>query len=134
MAVYKRTALALAVMLLPLVGQEKSILPDQIQMTQYVIGFLKRGPNAGTGTKEEAARIQELHLANIRKMANEGKLIIAGPFMDNTDLRGMFIFKVSMEEARAAAEQDPAVKAGRLVLELHPWYAAQGLKLDVIPK
>jgi uncharacterized protein YciI len=134
MAIYQRTALALAVMLLPLAAQEKRILPDQVQMTQYVMGFLKKGPNWSTGTKEEGARIQELHLANIRKMAEDGKLIIAGPFTDNGDIRGVFIFKVPMEEARAAAEQDPAIKAGRLVLELHPWYAAQGLKLDAVPK
>jgi hypothetical protein len=43
----------------------------------------------------------------------------------------VFIFKVnSVEEARALAAPDPAIQSGRLVLELHPWYAAAGLKVD----
>lgn len=130
------SALAVSLALLPLAAQEKArLVPDQIQMTTYVVGFLKKGANWGTGTKEESERIQERHLANLRKMAEAGKLIIAGPFSDNTGLRGMLIFKVSsIEEARGLAEQDPAVQAGRLALELHPWFAAQGLKVDIAPK
>jgi uncharacterized protein len=61
-------------------------------------------------------------------MADSGKLLVAGPFTDNGDLRGMLIFRVeSPEEARALAEQNPAVKAGRLVLEWHPWFAAKNI-------
>ena len=61
-------------------------------------------------------------------MAETGKLIIAGPFADGGDLRGMLIFRVDTpEEAKALAEQDPAVKAGRLVLEWHPWFAAKNI-------
>jgi uncharacterized protein YciI len=53
--------------------------------------------------------------------ADSGKLILAGPFADEGDLRGMLVFRVdSPEEAKALAAQDPAVKAGRLVLEWHP--------------
>ena len=67
-------------------------------------------------------------MENIRKMGATGKLVIAGPFADGGDLRGLFIFRVeTLEEAKALAEQDPAVKAGRLVLEWHPWYAAKNI-------
>jgi uncharacterized protein YciI len=127
--------LAFSLASLSLSAQEKArIMPNQIQMT-YVVGFLRKGANWGTRTKEESEHIQERHLANLRKMAEAGKLIVAGPFSDNGDLRGMLIFKVgSVEEARSLAEQDPAVQAGRLALELHPWFAAQGLKVDVAPK
>lgn len=108
-----------------LLGQPK------YEMGHYVMGLLRRGPNAGTGDQAERERIQEGHLANIRKMAATGKLIVAGPFEDNGDLRGIFIFQgVTMEEARAMTDDDPAIKAGRLVLELHPWFAAAGLKVD----
>ena len=70
-------------------------------------------------------------MANIRKMAATGKLIVAGPFSDDGDLRGVFIFKLkSVEEAKAMVDEDPAVKAGRLVVEFHPWFAAAGLKVD----
>lgn len=70
-------------------------------------------------------------MANIRKMAAAGKLIVAGPMGDDTDLRGIFIFKAkSPDEVRAMAEEDPAIRAGRLVLELHPWFAAAGLRVN----
>ncbi len=67
-------------------------------------------------------------MANIRKMAEAGKLLVAGPFTDDGDLRGLFVFRTAtLEEAKAMAEQDPAVKAGRLRLEWHPWFAARNI-------
>lgn len=51
----------------------------QFQMSTYVLGFLRKGPNWGQGSKEESARIQESHMANTRKMASTGKLLVAGP-------------------------------------------------------
>src|SRR6266478_3876475 len=93
------------------------------EMTNYVMGLLRRGPHWTAASTEETQRIQEGHMANIRKMAATGKLIVAGPFSDNGDLRGVFIFHhASMEEAKAMIDQDPAIKAGRLVIELHPWF------------
>ena len=67
-------------------------------------------------------------MANIQKLAGEGKLLLAGPFTDGGDLRGIFVFRVgSTAEAQALAETDPAVRAGRLRLESHPWYAAKNI-------
>jgi len=68
-------------------------------------------------------------------MAETGKLLLAGPFTDDANLRGMFVFKVdSLQEAKALSDADPAVKAGRLVVELHPWYAAKGIRVDPITR
>ncbi|WP_157593110.1 YciI family protein [Rufibacter tibetensis] len=58
-------------------------------------------------------------------MAADGKLTLAGPFLDNGDVRGIFIFNVNTIEE---AEVDPAVKAGRLIMESHPWYGQKGAK------
>lgn len=67
-------------------------------------------------------------MANINRMAEEGKLVTAGPFMDDGELRGIYIFNVAtVEEAKALTETDPAVQAGRLVMELHPWYGSAAL-------
>lgn len=105
--------------------------PPQYDMTTYVMGLLRRGPASGTGTKEEQQKVQEGHMANIRKMAATGKLIVAGPITDGGDLRGIFIFKAaSPDEVRAMVEEDPAIKAGRLIYELHPWFAASGLRVN----
>ncbi len=101
---------------------------DEYGMRRYVVALLKSGPNRDQD--EEAARkLQEGHMSNIRKLANEGKLIVAGPFMDDGELRGIYIFDVStIEEARELTETDPAIQAGRLEMELHPWYGSAGLK------
>ena len=100
------------------------------EMDNYVVCILRRGPNTSQ-SKEEAAKIQEGHMANIRHMASTGKLIVAGPFTgNNQDARGMFIFKATLEEAKALAADDPAVKAGRLVMDMYPWFAGKGLRVD----
>jgi len=103
----------------------------EYEMTTYVVGFFHRGPNAGKGDPAEAERLQAGHLANFGRLAEAGKLIVAGPFSDNTELRGMLIFKLnSVDEARTLMEADPMLKAGRLTLELHPWFAGAGLRVN----
>jgi uncharacterized protein YciI len=95
---------------------------DERGMKPYVMAFLKRGPNRNQDSLE-AARLQRAHLDNIGRMAREGKLVVAGPFMDDGDIRGIYIFDVqNIDEARALTATDPAIQAGRLEMELHPWY------------
>ncbi len=102
--------------------------PPQFDLETYQLGLLRKGPNSGTGTKEEAEKIQAGHMANIGKMAQAGKLIAAGPMADDGDLRGIFLFKAaSLEEARALAAEDPAIKAGRLKLDLFTWMGPKGI-------
>ncbi|QHL88090.1 hypothetical protein GU926_11870 [Nibribacter ruber] len=104
--------------------------PKDGEMKTYYMAILKKGPNR-THDALTAARIQDEHMAHINKMAADGKLTMAGPFMDDGELRGIFIFNVkTMEEAKALTEADPAVKSGRLVMELHPWYSMKGAKLQ----
>jgi len=96
-------------------------------MRQYVMVFLKKGPTTIADTAKRSA-LQRAHLDNIGKLAKEGKLILAGPFMDNTELRGIYLFAVnSLEEAQQLANTDPAVVAGTLIMELHPWYGSAAL-------
>lgn len=100
-----------------------------IVMQKYFVVFLKSGPERSQN-EEEAAKIQKQHLAYLEKMAELGKTSITGPFGDDGEIRGIVVYNTAtMGEARKLAEQDPAVKAGRLVVEVHPWWAAKGSTL-----
>ena len=97
---------------------------DDYGMKKYVMAFLKAGPNQDQDSAT-AAQLQRAHLDNIFRLADEGKLALAGPFLDGGELRGVYVFNVTtIEEAKALTETDPAIKAGRLVMELHPWYGS----------
>ncbi|WP_149273371.1 YciI family protein [Pareuzebyella sediminis] len=102
---------------------------DTVLMQQYFIAFLKRGPNRSQD-KEEADSLQRLHLAHLGKMYKEGHADISGPFGDDGDIRGITIYNTPTQEvADSLANSDPMVKAGRLVIEIHPWWAAKGFGL-----
>lgn len=104
-----------------------SLGADEYGMKQYVMAFLKAGPNRDR-TPEEAAALQRAHLDNISRMAEAGELVLAGPFLDDSDIRGIYIFNVTtIEEARALTGTDPAIQAGSLVMELRPWYGSAAL-------
>ena len=105
----------------------KSLGADEYGMKQYVMAFLKAGPNRDQDDST-ARELQAAHMANINRMAEEGKLAVAGPFLDNGELRGIYTFNVkTVEEAQALTETDPAIQAGRLIMELHPWYGSAAL-------
>ncbi|MBL4576984.1 MAG: hypothetical protein JKX74_00850 [Flavobacteriales bacterium] len=101
---------------------------DEYGMKAYVIAFLKAGPNRDM-TQEEAMKLQMEHLNNIQRLADEGKLVVAGPFLDSGDLKGIYVFNVpTLEEAEALTETDPAIERGSLVMELHTWYGSAALQ------
>lgn len=98
------------------------------KLTTAYLAFLTRGEKWTAEKTAASAEIQKAHLANIQKLADQKKLVVAGPFGDNGTLRGIFVFKVaSLEEARALAATDPAVQAGRLALQIHPWQVPEGI-------
>lgn len=106
------------------VAQEKE--KPQYEMKTYQMVFLYKGENRNQDSTK-TMRIQEAHLANIQRLADEGKLIVAGPFLDDKDLRGIFIFdSESEDEVRELVETDPAISIGRLRYEIHPWMTAKG--------
>ncbi len=101
---------------------------DEYGMKMYVMAFLKKGPNRDQ-TDEVAQALQKAHMQNIQRMAKNGDLVLAGPFGENNiGMQGIYIFNVStVAEAEALTATDPAIKAGRLVMELIPWYGSAAI-------
>lgn len=99
-------------------------------MKRYVFMLLNKGETRSQDSIE-AAKIQEQHLAHLNKLSEDGKLIVAGPFEQAGDHRGLLIFDVeTVEEALKLESEDPAVEAGRLSMEAFYWWGAKGTVID----
>jgi uncharacterized protein len=97
-------------------------------MATYYFGILVKGPKWSPEETPERAQIGEGHMAHIREMAAAGKLVLAGPFLEDGDWRGILIYKTdTLEEAQKLADEDPAVKAGRLAVTMHPLLLQKGV-------
>ena len=102
---------------------------DTVIMQQYFIAFLKRGSNRDQ-PKEVADSLQKLHLKHLGRMYDLGYADISGPFGDDGNIRGITIYNTPTQHmADSLANLDPMVKAGRLAIEIHPWWAAKGFPL-----
>jgi uncharacterized protein len=100
---------------------------DNYGMKRYVMAFLKAGSNRDQDP-DAAAEIQRGHMDYINRLAEDGKLVLAGPFLGGGEMRGIFLFDVeTIDEARELTATDPAVQSGRLEMELHPWYGSAAL-------
>jgi uncharacterized protein len=110
-------------------AQEKNEHEKKFEMKTYYLVFLKKGPLRSQDTAT-ANKLQEQHLAHLTKMYEEGKMDICGPLMEDGDIRGICIYNVNTkEEALKLANEDPMIKAGRLIAEVHPFYSAKGAVL-----
>jgi uncharacterized protein YciI len=95
---------------------------------RYVV-FLRPDPARKPLMPGERQRIQDAHMANIQRMADEGVLVAAGPMEDQpVTISGIFVFKVpSLAEARRIAALDPTVVNGRNTVDVHPWLGPAGI-------
>ena len=108
----------------------KKAATEPLKMEAVYFGFLKKGPNRkeGDGDTPEIKKLQEDHIANIVRLADMKKMVMAGPFGDDGELRGIFVFRVaSMKEAQDLAATDPMIKIDRLKIDLHPWHVPVGV-------
>ena len=98
---------------------------DERGMRRYVLVILKTGP---TRVPDGEARNTMFagHMANIQRLSKEGKLALAGPFMDGAgDWRGLFVFAVDdIETAKALVATDPVIIKGEMIAEYHKWYGS----------
>lgn len=105
----------------------KKLGADDLGMRQYVMCFLKTGP-LKVEDKAKQAELMKGHFGMINRLAKEGKLILAGPFMDGGEFRGIYLFDVkTVEEAQKLTETDPSIKEGYFKVEFIKWYGSAAL-------
>ena len=102
---------------------------DERGMKSYVLVTLKTGPNDAKITdKEQRSKLFMGHFANMTRLADEGKLAVAGPFVAAKPKRGLLIFNVAtLAEAEALIKTDPTVEAGVFIYEMSQFYGSAAL-------
>jgi uncharacterized protein len=102
------------------------------EMITYYMVLLRRGPAWTATATPESSAVSKGHMENINRLTAAGKMVVAGPFLDQTGaqaLTGLFILRVaSLEEAKQTVDSDPAVKAGRFTYEIVPWLGPKTLR------
>lgn len=105
-----------------------SLGADDYGMKSYTLVMLK----TGGGNVEDKAKVDSLfrgHLDNIGRLAEAGKIIVAGPLGKNDNhYRGIFIFD-EQDKAKVAEllQTDPAIKADLLAYDIYNWYGSAAL-------
>ena len=100
-------------------------------MTTYFFGVLMKGPKWSAEDTPERTKIQEGHMAHLGAMWKAGKLVLAGPIAEDGDWRGVLIYRTkTLDEAQRFADDDPAVKTGRIVVKMRPWMIERGILPD----
>ena len=100
-----------------------------VEFDRFTIALLIRRPDAPQLTEEEAAALQDAHMAHLADLHESGHLLAAGPlaFEDpSEELRGLSILNVDLKQARALKEDDPAVRAGLYTIKVLPWMVPGG--------
>ncbi len=107
--------------------KEQTFKSGEYTMKQYYFVMLTKGERRNEITDTAIInKLQAGHLANIGKLAKDGKILVAGPFGDDGNWRGIFIFDCeTKEEVEKLLNTDPAIAAGRLAYEIHPWWTAK---------
>jgi uncharacterized protein len=101
---------------------------DERGMKNYIFVVLKTG-TANITDKTTRDSLFRGHMNNIAKMAEMGKLIVAGPFGNNEDgMRGIFILDViSIDEAKELLQSDPTIREKIFEPLFYQWYGSAAL-------
>lgn len=107
----------------------KRLGADARGMRRYVLVILKTGPRTDASA-DDRAKLFAGHMANLGRLADEGKVVVAGPLAENASrYEGIFVFDVpTVDEAVALLQTDPAVQGGLLAYEAFGWYSSAALR------
>lgn len=99
-----------------------------MRFDHHTVILLVRPPDAPELSEEAAAALQDAHLAHQADLIDQGHIVAAGPLagQDDERLRGICVLSVDPETARRLYSTDPAVRAGRLAIEVMTWMVPEG--------
>jgi uncharacterized protein YciI len=100
-----------------------------MDLEAFELVLLRRPASPSDYPDEELDRIQREHLAYYAGLRAAGQVVTNGPVVEQPDpsLRGLGFYRTgSLDQARQLAEDDPAVRAGRLAVEIMTWYCPSG--------
>jgi uncharacterized protein YciI len=106
-----------------------SVGADDHGMRRYVLVILKTGPTPMAAGPQRDAMFRG-HFDNMKRLAGDGKLAVAGPLDGVDGWRGLFVMAVpDIEQARALVATDPVIISGEMVAEYHRYYGSAALML-----
>jgi uncharacterized protein YciI len=107
-----------------------------VRFDQHTLVLLVRPPDAPDLSEDEANALQDAHLAFRADLRDQGYLLGGGPLLDQDDerLRGISVMSVDPATARELCSRDPAVRAGRLAVQVMTWMVPAGnIHFDNVP-
>jgi uncharacterized protein YciI len=107
-----------------------------MRFDQHTLVLLVRPPDAPELSPEEADALQDAHLAFRADLRDRGYLLGGGPLLNQDDerLRGISLMSVDPETARELCSADPAVRAGRLAVQVMTWMVPAGnIRFEDVP-
>lgn len=91
--------------------------------------LLRHGPNHGKDPVADGETALN-HVAHMIALRAQRKMTLFGPLSGESDIAGVGVFTVATrDEAEALLARDPAIVAGYLVGEIHPWFSHPGESL-----
>jgi uncharacterized protein len=97
-----------------------------MELQQYTVALLLLREDGPVLDDEAAASLQDEHMAHLAHLYDTGALVAAGPLLDER-LRGLTIFRVDADQVLELEADDPAVRAGRLSVQVVPWLVPEGV-------
>jgi uncharacterized protein YciI len=107
-----------------------------MRFDRHTLVLLVRPPDAPELSPEEADALQDAHLAFRADLRDQGYLLGGGPLLDPDDerLRGISLMSVDPATARELCSADPAVRAGRLAVQVMTWMVPAGnIRFENVP-
>jgi uncharacterized protein YciI len=97
---------------------------EENKLVQFHLAIVKKGPNWSAAKTGEVQRVRQQHRSYVESLVGSGKAVVAGPFGDESEIRGIYIFRAAnADEAKSWADADPAAKAGHYMNEMLPWWS-----------